>query len=70
LAKEDGMSLESIFRRLFTQLHLLSRRPSKALGLDGKSRDEPDSMILTGEISPDPVMYVRRWGKAGGSRPR
>lgn len=62
------MSLESIFSRLLTQLHLLSRGPSKALGLDRKSRDEPDSMILTGEISPDPVMYVRRWEKAGETR--
>jgi hypothetical protein len=58
------MSLESICRRL----HLLGRGQSKALGLDGKSRDEPDSMILTGEISPDPVMYMRRWEKADETR--
>jgi hypothetical protein len=62
------MSVESIFRQLLTQLHLLSRGPIKAPGLDGKSRDKPDSMIMTGEISPDPVMYVRRWEKAGETR--
>jgi hypothetical protein len=54
---------ESIFGHFLTQLHLLSRDPRKAPGLDGKSVDKPDSTILTGEISPEPVMYVRRWEK-------